>query len=216
MPGYFSSFFDGDEPTSFFGRYRPRAMPPSNSDSHVLVPINDALPAPLPTSGAAPDVLTFPDGTPVMDFNTGQPYPRPDRLHMQNNIATGQVLRQLADAPPAGLADPNIMFGLLFPHGSLMDYQRPLSQPNGPFDKAKTNVSAYNFSVVGAAAGYDLEDLLNGAGSYNLWSGNPQNAATSYGLSKARALSIKQGYDDYKTGRWSRNDADGPLSEGEP
>jgi len=53
-------------------------------------------------------------------------------------------------------------------------------------------------------------------GLYNLWRGNPNNAETFYGLKKERALNIKQGYDDYKAGRWTARDADGPLNAAEP
>jgi hypothetical protein len=211
MPGTFRYPFGDPETTGFFGGYRP---PSVASDDATAVPVGETTPA---SSPAATDVLTYPNGKPVMDFNTGQPFPRPDRLDMQNNIAAGGLIKQAVEAPGGGdVPNPDLMFAPLFVHGSVMDYQRPLGHPFGPFDKKKTNISAYNFGVVGGAAGYDLDRLLKGAGSYNLWRGNPDNAETSYGLSQERALSIKQGYDDYKAGRWSRSDADEPLSTSEP
>jgi hypothetical protein len=180
MPGTFDTLFDDDEPMGAFGGYRPPyqnvvAVPASNRlGPGPVTPVTDATAASGANGdAAAPSVLTYPDGSPGMDINTGQPYPRPDRLNMQNNIATGQVLKRLADAPPGDIPNPNVMFAMLFPHGSLMDDQRPLGRQDGPFDQTNTNVSAYNFGVVGAAAGHDLEDLLRGAGSYNLWRGNP-------------------------------------------
>jgi len=212
MPGYFSYPFADDQTTGYFGGYR---RPQSAAADPNIMPVSDTTSA---QPNAAPDVLTYPNGQPVMDFNTGQPFPRPDRLDMQNNIAAGQMINRLTDSPKFGdLSNPDLNFASLFLHGSEMDYQRPLDHPNGPFDPNMTNVSAYNVGVVGAAAGYELEDLLEGSGAYNLWRGNSKNAATSYGLSKERALSIKQGYDDYKAGRWSRSDADdGPLNVAEP
>ncbi|MBV8538428.1 MAG: hypothetical protein JO128_22715 [Alphaproteobacteria bacterium] len=207
MPGTFRYPFGDPETTGYFGGYR---RPQSTSaDALSAGPLSDAAPMP---SAASPDVLRYPSGQPVMDFNTGKPFPWPDRLDMQNNIATGRMMGRLAASPKFGdVSNPDLNFASLFLHGSEMDYQRPLNHPEGPFDPNMTNVSAYNTGVVGAAAGYDLEYLLNGSGLYNLWRGRPENAATSYGLSKERALSIKQGYDDYKAGRWSRSDDGGDL-----
>ena len=211
----FSYPFGDDEATGFFGGYRRPThsfLDPAGDDN--FVPVNDTAPA---LSGGAADVLAYPSGEPVMDFNTGRPYPRPGRLNMQNNISAGQMINRLTDNPDLGdLSNPDLMFAPLFVHGSVMDYQRPLGHPFGNFDGTQTNISAYNFGVVGAAAGYDLDRLLKGAGSYNLWFGKPENAATSYGLSKERALSIRQGYDDYKTGRWDPGEAADPPNPGEP
>lgn len=214
MPGYFAYPLEDDEATGFFGGYRrpPVSSPSETSDDATVVPESGAAPAP---STAATDVLTYPNGKPVMDFNTGQPFPRPDRLDMRHNILTGQLIKAAIENGQEPW-NKNLLFGPLFPAGSIMDYQRALGHPFGKFDPAYTNVTGYNVGVVGAAAGYDLEDLLKGSGLYNLWLGNSGKAETSYGLSKERALSIEQGYDDYKTGRWSRSDADDPPSASEP
>ena len=215
MAGYFDSLFDENEPTGFFGGYRPSM---ANSPAGPIAPVGSSTPAPQPAPGVVADVLTYPDGTPVVDINTGQPFPRPDRLDMQNNIATGQKISQLADNPNLGdIANTDLLFAPLFVWGSDMDYQRPLGHPFGKFDGNMTNVSAYNVGVVGAAAGYDLGYLLKGAGLYNLGPAGARNVETPYGLSKERVLSIRQGYDDYKTGRWSRGGgANDPLSAGDP
>lgn len=211
MPGTFDALFDDNAPMGFFGGYRPQYQSvlatlggAPNANQVTQVTENAATPGANGTGGAVPNGLTYPNGSPVVDVNTGQPYPQPDRLNMQNNIATGKWIKAATELPGGDLGDPDLMMAMLFPHGSFMDYQRPLGHREGPFDPANTNVSAYNFGVVGAAAGYNLDRLLKGAGQYNLSAGNPTNAETEYGLSKERLLSIRQGYDDYKTGRWAQ------------
>lgn len=204
MPGYFSYPFEDDEATGFFGGYRrpTRSLSDPTVDAND-VPVSDTLPPPNAPGGTS-NILTLPDGKPVIDVNTDQPYPQPDRLNMQDNIATGQAISRLADNPRLGdLSNPDLMFAPLFVHGSEMDYQRPLGHPFGPFKKAYKNLSSYNFGVVGAAAGYNLERLLNGAALYAKYSGTSSNE-TPYGLTNEQTNNIAQGFSDYTNGLWTQ------------
>lgn len=205
MAGFFDNLFGDDDTTSFFGGYRPRPAASPADPTGMLLPISDTTPAgAAPTAtGTAPDVLAYPDSTAVVDINTGQPYPRPDRLNMQDNIATGTLIKQAIETPGGGdIANPDLMFAPLFVHGSEMDYQRPLGHPFGQFDKRFKNISNYNFGVVGAATGYDLEKLLNGAALYAKYNGTSSNE-TPYGLTNEQMNNIVQGFSDYANGLWS-------------
>lgn len=210
MAGFFDNLLGDDETTGFFGGYRPRASAAPADPSSFLMPVSDTAPASAPSTGTggAPDTLTYPDGTAVVDINTDQPYPRPDRLNMQGNIATGTLIKQATETPGGGdIASPDLMFAPLFVHGSEMDYQRPLGHPFGQFDKRYTNISNYNFGVVGAAAGYDLDRLLHGAALYAKYNGTSSNE-TPYGLRKEQMKNIQQGFNDYANGRWSPKASD--------
>jgi hypothetical protein len=190
MAGFFDSLFDA-EPTSFFGGDQSSTASASDPTS------------PPSASGAPPDVLTYPSGGLVFDINTDQPYPRPDRLNMQENIATGAMIKRLAENPNLDdLSNPDLMFAPLFVHGSVMDYQRPFGQPFGQFTKAYKNVSSYNFGAVGGATGYSLERLLNGAALYAKYSGTSSNE-TPYGLSNEQMNNIAQGFSDFTNGLWT-------------
>lgn len=205
MPGYFDNPFGDDDTISFFGGYRQPSVQ-SLSDmtgDATIMPVSH--PARAPSSGASA-ILTYPDGRPVVDINTEQPYPRPDRLDMQKNLSIGQGIGDQAQySLSQGFpVSRDLMFGPLFPAGSLMDYQRQIGHPFGKFDPTYTNASAYNYGAVGAAAGYDLEALLKAAGSYNLSPfGNPKNANTPYGLSQERVNNIAHGFSDVTNGLWS-------------
>jgi Bacterial toxin 44 len=89
-----------------------------------------------------------------------------------------------------------------------MDYQRPygliaaLIDPVHNFLDMFTNVTSYNYGVVGAAAGFDLQSILYGAGWYNRTFGNPANMQTVYGLNTDRVNNINQGFNDYRNGKW--------------
>ena len=202
MPGTFQYPFGDPETAGFFGGYR-RPVTASTTDDAAIVPVSDASQV---SSNAATDVVTYPDGNQVIDINTGQPYPRPDRLDMQRNLSTGQAISDqaqysLSEGFPVSR---DLMFGPLFPAGSIMDYQRQVGHPFGNFDPTYTNITAYNYGAVGAAAGYDLEALLKAAGSYNLSPlGNPKNANTPYGLSQERVNNIAHGFSDVTNGLWA-------------
>jgi hypothetical protein len=151
MPGYFSYPFADDETMGFFGGYRGPTMRPLSDAANKapnVVAVSDATP------DVTGDTLTYPNGERVIDINTDQPYPRPDRLNMQDNVATGALIKQATETPGGGdIASLDLMFAPLFVHGSEMDYQRPLGHPFGPFEKRYKNLSSYNFGVLGAAAG---------------------------------------------------------------
>ena len=178
MPGYFASLVDPDQPRSFFGV-------PLAADSWTPLDFSDAPPPAARPDAAPSEPLTYPGGSPVIDPLTDQPYPRPERLDINKNLAFGEWLRRGTEHPAEGLAIPSVTFGALFPAGSVMDYQRPFGHLS-PFDKKMTSVTAYNFGATGAAAGYDLERLLWGAGLYNRTLGDTKDAKPPFGLTDDR------------------------------
>jgi hypothetical protein len=135
-----------------------------------------------PNSTSNVGVLTYPNGSPVIDPNTNQPYPRPSGLNVEDNVALGE------GATPIDMLT-------WFYHGRPMDYQRLGGAYNGNY----RNVTNYNYGAVSAAAGYSLEDALNNAGTYNRYFGNPKPTDTRYGIKQDAINNITQGWNDYKT-----------------
>lgn len=135
--------------------------------------------------------LSYPDGAPVINPNTGLPYPIPEGLNIPQNIDFAHAYTQ---ANNSWLARGLIM-GQLFRHGGAYDYQRPV---NGSFQTDYIDVTNYNYGAVAAAFGYSKEDALSAAGIYNRYVGN-QNVddITSYGIANEAVNNISQGYDDY-------------------
>jgi hypothetical protein len=143
--------------------------------------------------------MQYPDGSFVIDPNTGDPFPSAG-IDMMANIRAGQRMGEMG-----GTGLTYGIFASQVATGSSMDYQRPdglIASFRGSFQINYTNVTAYNFGVVSAAAGIPLSNALSAAGSYNLVFGNPSNANTSYGLAAGRVVNIVQGYNDYQGGRW--------------
>ncbi len=213
MTGFFGSLLDptGNGPgqgRGFFGPLLPAlddAPDGGGADPNVRLAGDTA---PVAGAAAAPSIMTYPDGSPVVDPVTHQPYPRPPTLDMNDNLGVGQSIKRMrTDLPPvAGSGD--LAFGSLFPQGAPMDYQRPhgrwAAEHHGDFNGNYTNVTAYNLGAVGAAAGYDLDTLLTFSGLYNQLAGKPDNANTPYGLNKDRVTNITHGYNDFIGGRWTK------------
>jgi hypothetical protein len=97
-----------------------------------------------------------------------------------------------------------------------MDYQRPngyLAATRGDIHMENRNVTNYNMGALAAAAGYPLEDALQGAGLYNKLRpgavldtllGKPPTYETRYGLKQDAVDNITQGWHDVTGGKWSR------------
>lgn len=224
MPGYFGSFFDDDEPQSFFGGYRPRAATaptdPNGANASLAIPVSDQTPVPNAAAGGnAPDFLTYPDSTPVVDPNTGEPYLRPSKLDVAANVAFGKSsLAPLAGKSVEGMPTDLRDIGMVdwLSAGAPMDYQRPngyLAATNGDIHMENRNVTNYNMGALAAAAGYSLEDALQGAGLYNrarpgalldTLLGHPPGYETPYGLKKDAVNNITQGWKDATDGKWTK------------
>jgi hypothetical protein len=208
MSGFFDSLFDADEPTGFFG-----------GDQSSTASASDPTSAPPSASGAPPDVLTYPDGTPVIDPNSKsrEPYPRPPGLDVTGNVAFGSSsLAPLAgmriEGWPVDLRDHG-MFSWLAA-GQPMDYQRPngyLAATRGDVHLENRNVTNYNMGAVAAGAGYSLDQALQGAGLYNRiglgaffdWArGKSRTYETAYGLKNDAVKNITQGWQDATDGKW--------------
>ena len=120
------------------------------------------------------DTLSYPDGTRVIDPNTGQPYLRPPGLDIQENV---KFASDFLDADNSPLAKTLVMVSL-FRAGGAYDYQRPdgliAAIVNGDVNDDYTDVTNYNYGVIAAAFGYSEEDTLNAAGAYNRYFGNTQ------------------------------------------
>jgi hypothetical protein len=126
-------------------------------------------------------------GEVIIDPNTRQPYPHPPNMDIPANVEA---------ADKANLLDMLLWFS----HNGLMDYQRWDGTEKDL--KLYRNVTNYNYGVVSAAFGLNLEEALKFAGYYNLNFGNPSNAETKYGLSKMAVNNITQGFKDYNK-RWN-------------
>ncbi len=136
-------------------------------------------------------ILRYKDGGPVVDPNTGQPYPKPPGMDVTNNVRRFGFMKYVPmdlpkDAPMA----------YQFWHGQPEDYQRP---PGSHFpDNRLRNVTNYNYGAVAASMGYALPEALAGAGAYNRLAGRTTKADTMYGIRPDAVKNISQGWSDYK------------------
>jgi hypothetical protein len=111
--------------------------------------------------GGTPDAysssLQYPDGTLVVDPNTGKPYPVPSGFNMGSNLAFGENQPDATDI--ASQMRP----------GGAMDYQRPsgfwAAFNSHDVMPGYVDLGNYNYGTVMAAAGYTLEDSLRWAGT---------------------------------------------------
>ncbi|GAC1430258.1 MAG: hypothetical protein NVSMB62_27690 [Acidobacteriaceae bacterium] len=134
---------------------------------------------------------------------------------MRRNIAIGEAIATWANTPfydvmsdsPIGSSDfRSINMIILFRSGGPMDYQRP----NGWFAAfvfkdthfEYRSVTNYNFGVVSAAAGYDLNEALSSAGLYNRTFGKARSTDTSWGIQQDAVNDIMQGWGDYYGRKW--------------
>jgi hypothetical protein len=113
------------------------------------------------------------------------------------------IQNNLANAQGAGYGS----MLLWFLQGGTQDYQRPdgfvgVAMCSNNFAKQYTDVSAYNYGAVAAAAGFSQTDTLTYAGLYNQWFGNT-TATNAAGLTPQRWSSITQGWGDQSSGRWN-------------
>lgn len=226
MPGTFDTLFD-DEPMGAFGGYRPQfqnvvaKLADNRTSPGQVTPVTDTAAAPAADSDAAPSVLAYPNGSPVLD-DQGHPYLRPPGLDMQKNLAIGQDIAEKAEQflptgePPL---DRDAMFAPHFIPGGDMDYKRPV----GTFGSREMQfrpATYYNYGAMAAKAGYGEEEALWNAGLYNRYFGgtylgangvntllgHPPKLKNPYGLDGDDAEAyIRQGYEDYANGRWTPN-----------
>ena len=143
------------------------------------------------------DIANYPNGKPILNPNTGEPYPLPPTLDIMKNLALGQSIRD-------SITKDLTMIDWFY-HGQAMDYQRA----GGVFNGSYRDITNYNFGAVSAAAGYKLEDALSNAGFYNRNLGNtrptsrlspegkPIGMITSYGILQDAVNNITQGWNDY-------------------
>lgn len=201
---FFSSLFDRSQPTSFFGGPLWLAGGPEPDPPRATTGESEA-----PAAGAQ-DHLSYLNGTPVIDPNTAQPYPRPPKLDVPANITLGTSIAPYAlwnspEGAVADLRDP-YMAGW-FIHGGPMDYQRPhgyfAALRGGPINGFR-NVTNYNFGAVAAAAGYTLGNALDAAGLYNRTLGIRHENDTAYGIQPESVKTITQGWQDMRDGKWTR------------
>ena len=143
--------------------------------------------------------LTYPNGVTVVDSVTGGPILVPEGVNELTNISIGQAL-QLA-GPFEDLAVASI-----FIQGGAMDYQRTYSD-NGNIVQQLVDYGYYNFGVVAAAAGYNLDELLFAAGIVN--QGN--NTSGPYGTNWPAIWNTMSGYKDYQMGLWTPPPTPTPL-----
>ena len=86
-----------------------------------------------------------------------------------------------------------------FGQGGPWELQRTYNgQSNGPFAEVFTRAASYALGLIGAAAGYSQEDLMNGGGWYNWWK-NPKAADPNTGNNPKNVPFIAQGFRDYFT-----------------
>lgn len=153
---------------------------------------------------------------PSFEGNNGQTTPTgatlvmPQGISLSNNAALGEKLSLMPSVFTPGGKLPTLSSGLaslpakeaamtaLFaPSVGLMDYQRNYSN-DGNINRAYINFGNYNYGVVAAAAGYDLDQALFASGIANLWgSGNHTGAMFN---NPANIPWIKQGFSDYMEG----------------
>lgn len=91
-----------------------------------------------------------------------------------------------------------MMFGLFARRIGRMDYQW-VYRVNGKDNPDYIDFGNYNYGVVAAAAGYSFDDAMIAAGIVNL-TGTGDKSGPWWNSSRNLPL-IKQGYDDYKTGK---------------
>ena len=129
------------------------------------------------------------NGTPVIDPNTGIPYPvPPGGIDVQTNASMGAALQMGLDTSDIG------MIGFFRPGGS-MDYQRV----GGNFNLQYRDITNYNYGVVEAANGDTLGGALWIAGQFNQWFGHPLPSDTSWGIQQDAVNNIQQGWHDYQS-----------------
>lgn len=228
MTGFFSDLLRRG-PTTFFGRQLEPTSPNALSDIAPAGPTQAAGPAPTSAETSDP-ILTYPDGRPVIDPNTYQPYPRPGKpkpLDVAANIAFGKYISPFRDSYTdpyrpdirPGFDSRDMAMAEQFATGRSMDYQRPhgllgaMLFGNGHNEyrnDAYRNVGNYNFGAVAAAAGYTLDEALNAAGLYNRTLGRTHKDDTQYGVKADAAVNITHGFNDFGRDLWTPKTANTP------
>lgn len=154
---------------------------------------------PTPDQVVSGSEVTYPNGAPVINPNTGLPYPKPNGFDIQANIDFAKEYMRVNNSP---LARVLIMINL-FRAGGSYDYQRPeglipTMMNHETFKDDYVDVTNYNYGVVSAAFGYSKEDALLAAGAYNRTVGNTSyENITKYGIVQESVNNISQGHDDY-------------------
>jgi len=106
----------------------------------------------------------------------------PSGVSLSDNAALGEKLSLLPSVFTPGISAPTpLLYGInslpaketamiaLFAPGQSMDYQRTYSDTPDHINEAYINFGNYNFGVVSAAAGYDLNQALSAAGAVNIF-----------------------------------------------
>jgi hypothetical protein len=204
----------GSDPIGLLGNVTDQVQPHpviAPTDPLGIVPVPNISPLPQPASDASrlgptqtsqqdqaidlsAPVLRYPDAQPVVDPNTGKPYPAPRGMDVSANAAEASGWAQ-----SWGPAKDLWMVSRFFA-GRPEDYQRPdgfLPAILGDdIIRSNRDVSGYNFGAVARRAGYPLEDALQAAGLYNRVMGRTQSDVTRYGIQKSQVDSITQGWND--------------------
>jgi hypothetical protein len=156
------------------------------------------------SDGTKSKLVSYSDGTPVIDPNTGKPYPMPEGMDIAANVKAAEDYD-----PDATDADRAASMMYWFSQGGSQDYQRPDGYFSallfGDYVKSYRNVTNYNYGAVAAAMGYSLDDALTAAGLYNQMRGrtNEDGMNVVYGIQNIAINNITQGFKDYLNGKWT-------------
>ena len=150
-----------------------------------------------PGASAPGNILTYSNGDPVIDPNTGEPYPLPPGMNVSRAVGEGREISGWWDF----LKGAQIV--AWFESGGPLDYQRPAGYLGAllfkDIDLQYRDVTNYLFGAVSAGAGYSKTQTLDNAGAYNKRFGNP-SSDTPYGIRPDAVQNISQGYKD--SSRW--------------
>ena len=133
--------------------------------------------------------LTLRDGSTVIGYN-GKPMAVPDGVSLENNAKWGVTIKD-----DGALKVPEMATRFCPKYGS-MDYQNQFSADK-LINRRYVDVGNYNYGVVAAAAGYDL----NHAYEYGARENNAPDRTGYYGGNKQSQAMIKQGFMDYARGK---------------
>lgn len=150
--------------------------------------------------------VTLKNGKTVKGAND-KPLLMPKGVSLADNVKQGEKLRAMPSVFTPGFFLPR--YDTIFPPvkegamiywfapGQPMDYQRTRSSTD-KINKAYIDFGNYNYGVVAAAAGYDVDQALFSAGVLNFLGGGDHSGEMNN--NPRNVLWIRMGYSDYKKG----------------
>jgi hypothetical protein len=172
---------------------RDKPASPPNQRHSGSVP----LPAAPQLNDNSPVAYQRADGRLYIDDRTHAPMVRPNGFSIKNTVRSARMFSSVFNRGPAGMA--------AFAPGGVMDLRRQYSSlrdkaGNVLIDKRYIAIGNYNFGVYAAASGMARDTAQLGASVvYNLDSG--KDSSGPYGNNPVNARQIRQGYDDYMSGK---------------